>query len=149
MDRVRRTQILPYTQAQMFELVADVERYPEFIRWCNSVQLFSKDEGATEAKIGVHLGPFAGAFSARAELHPNEAIRLRLVEGLFSSFEGDWSFEPCAEGTRVTLDLRFQFGRGVGLVLEMLFRKAADKLVSAFEERAEQLYGRTGLREPA
>jgi ribosome-associated toxin RatA of RatAB toxin-antitoxin module len=142
LPHVVRSHAVPYLPAEMFSLVADVERYPEFLPWCASVRLHWKTEEAAEAEFAVGHGLLGTSFTAKATFRGPEEIELELVRGLFSSFGGTWRFEPLAgRGTNIRLDLHFEFGKRAGTLIRLLFGKAADKLVTAFEQRAAALYG--------
>ena len=97
MRELHRTVIVPYTPAQMFDLVADVERYPEFVPWCADAQLLARDDDELTGRLEMAMGPLTGGLTTRNRLDPPEAMTLELVEGPFSELHGDWRFKPLGD----------------------------------------------------
>lgn len=136
-----------YTPIQMFDLVADVARYPEFLPWCHAARIRSR-EGAIEiAELAIGFGPFHEKFTSRVELGPDAPGGPRIdttgVEGPFRLLASHWQFLPDAGGTMIEFELEFDF-RSVLLqqTVRLLFAEAVRRMVSAFESRAAVLYGR-------
>ena len=143
MHEVQRSAIVPYTSAQMFELVADVERYPEFLPWCVEGQLLWRNDSELSGRLGLALGPLRGRFTTRNQLDPPHHMTLQLVDGPFSELDGDWRFEALGdEGCRISLRMRFEFSNPVkDRLLGSVFEKACNTLVDAFVARAAVVYG--------
>lgn len=143
MQRVERTEEVPYTPGEMFALVADIERYPEFLPGCKGSRVVRDFDDGVEGELKVGYGPFSATFTTRAWYRPDEAIELRLVKGLFASFEGAWRFEPLPSGgTRVSFRFQFEFGEGAAAgALKIVFGRLVENLRTAFENRARDLYG--------
>jgi len=143
MREVRRSALLPFSPLQMYELVADVRRYPEFLPWCTSAEVLDEDGEHVTVKLGMGLGLARASFTTRNRLLPGTGMELQLVDGPFRVLEGQWVFSPIAEaGTRVMLELRFETSDPIGgMVLGPAFEQVCNQLVDAFGRRARQVYG--------
>ena len=143
MREVRRSALLPFTPAQMYSLVADIRRYPEFLPWCTSAAILEEDDKHVTAKLGLALGLVRGSFTTRNRLLPGRGLEMQLVDGPFRSLEGRWDFASIGEsGTRATLELRFETSGPIGgIVFGAAFEQVCNQLVDAFGRRARQIYG--------
>jgi len=142
MREVRRSALLPYTAGQMYGLVTDVERYPEFLPWCNAARILADEGEFVTVNLGLARGVVRGNFTTRNRLVPDRSVEMRLVEGPFSLLEGRWDFLPIQDaGTRAELQIRFQT-RGVigGLALGSAFEGICNQMVDAFGRRANQVF---------
>ncbi len=142
MREVRRSSLLPYTAGQMYGLVTDVERYPEFLPWCSAARIVVDEGEFVTVNLGLHRGVVRGSFTTRNRLVPDRSVEMRLVEGPFSLLEGRWDFLPIQDaGTRAELRIRFQT-RGVisGLALGPAFESICSQMVDAFSRRAHQVF---------
>jgi coenzyme Q-binding protein COQ10 len=139
----------------MFELVADVERYPEFVPLCESLRLRGRTmEGGSEvitATMTVAYKVIRESFTSRIVLDRGASeIRVAYIDGPFKRLENVWSFRPlgdqaCEVGFRIAYEFRSRLLQAVmGAAFDRAFRKFAD----AFEARADQVYGRPGRQEP-
>ncbi len=143
MPRIQRSAEIPYSPEQMFELVNDVASYPKFLPWCRSAKVLDSGDGWVRARVSMAKGALQHAFTTRNELEWGRRIRIRLEDGPFKRLEGDWRFEPTNKGSRVSLDLEFEFaGRMFSAVLGPIFNQIASTLVDSFVQRAHQVYGR-------
>lgn len=140
---VQRSATVPYSPAAMFDLVADVEAYPEFLPWCVSARVRRCNESEVEATLEVAKGPLRAEFTTRNVAYRAERIDLHLLEGPFTYLEGSWRFAPAArDGCRVSLRMAFEFSPGlVSATLTPAFEELAGTMVEAFRDRAEVLYG--------
>ena len=136
---------------QLFDLVADVRRYPEFLPWCQAARV-RRREGLVEiAELAIGFGPFHEKFVSRVELAPEHADGPRIdttgLEGPFRRLVSRWTFQPHPEGTLIDFALEFDF-RSVLLqqTVRLLFAEAVRRMVSAFEARATELYGKPTAR---
>ena len=142
MREVRRSALLPYSATQIYELVADVRRYPEFLPWCTSAALSAEEGEYATATLGLARGLVRGSFTTRNRHQPARSVEMQLIEGPFSLLEGRWDFWPIGEaGVRVELVVRFAT-RGVFgmLTLEPVFEQICNQLVDAFARRAKQVF---------
>ena len=136
---------------QLFDLVADVRRYPDFLPWCQAARV-RRREGLVEiAELAIGFGPFHEKFVSRVELAPEHADGPRIdttgLEGPFRRLVSRWTFQPHPEGTLIDFALEFDF-RSVLLqqTVRLLFAEAVRRMVSAFEARATELYGKPTAR---
>jgi coenzyme Q-binding protein COQ10 len=137
------THCLPYTPEQLFDLVADVEKYPEFLPWCCAVRVLSKSETEIVADLSVGYKVFRETFRSKVHLVPKSRIDVEYVNGPFHSLNNHWSFKPASpSGTNVDFFIDFQFRNSVfQSATQMVFETAFDQMLSAFEKRAQNLYG--------
>lgn len=142
MREVRRSALLPFTAGQLYGLVADIRRYPEFLPWCTSAEVLAEEGDSVTATLGLARGVARGRFTTRNRLEPGRSIEMQLVDGPFSALEGRWDFRPIGSaGTRVELQVRFA-ARGLlsVLTLEPAFEQICNQLIDAFGRRARQVF---------
>ena len=142
MREVRRSALLPYTAAQMYTLVTDVERYPEFLPWCTSASILAAEGDYVTVKLGLARGFARASFTTRNRLVPDRSVTMSLVEGPFDDLEGRWEFTPVrGTGTRADLHVRFATHGLIGvLALGPAFEQICNHLVEAFARRARQVF---------
>ncbi len=140
-----------HNAAQMFDLVADVERYPEFVPLCKTLKVRSRrpEEDGREtlvADMTVGYKLIRETFTSRVMLdRPHLKVRVEYIDGPFSQLENIWSFKDEAEceGSRVGFFIDYEFkSRTLGLLMGSMFDAAFRKFASAFERRADAIYGR-------
>ena len=134
---------VPYTPEEMFALIADVARYPEFLPWCSSSTVLEVNDELMRASLEVAKGGMSQKFVTRNVLVPGQSIEMNLEEGPFNQLHGLWIFKPLGEkACKISLDLSFDYaGPLVRATLGPLFNQAANTLVDAFCQRAKQLAG--------
>jgi ribosome-associated toxin RatA of RatAB toxin-antitoxin module len=144
MREVNRSALVPYTAEQMFALVEDIERYPDFVPWVVAAQVIERTPDAVVGRLEMQRSGVREKFTTRNVLTRPKEIAMTLVEGPFRTLEGRWTFEPIAErGVKVSLSVRFEFASAVlGLLLSRSFEKNFSELINAFVERARETYGR-------
>lgn len=142
MRQVERSALVPYTPAQMFALVEDIERYPEFVPWVSSARLIQRTEDEVIGELEMIRAGLREKFTTRNVLSPPTHMDLRLVDGPFKLLEGRWTFEPIADrGARIGLSIRFEFANAMlSLLLSKSFEKSCAQLVDAFVARARSVY---------
>jgi coenzyme Q-binding protein COQ10 len=140
------TRALPYTAQQMYDLVADVARYPEFLPWTAAARIRSrKDEGDHEvmlADLVVSFKVFRERFGSRVTLWPEKMrIDTEYIEGPFKHLHSRWTFQDADGGSKVHFEVDFEF-RNVILqkAAGLFFFEAMQRIVRAFEARAADLY---------
>jgi len=140
---VRRSALVTFSPEQMFDLVVDVERYPEFLPWVAGAQLHEKSDRDLLASLEMQRGGVRERFSTRNAFERPSVMTLQLVEGPFRVLEGRWSFAPIgAAGTRVELEMRFEFANPmVSLLFGKAFEHSCNTLIDAFVARARQIHG--------
>ncbi|MBX9945421.1 MAG: type II toxin-antitoxin system RatA family toxin [Reyranella sp.] len=143
--------LVRHAPRQLFDLVADVARYPEFLPWCHAARVRSRTEAVEIAELAIGFGPFHEKFVSRVELAPGHPEGPRIdttgIDGPFRKLVSRWTFQPHAEGTLIDFELEFDF-RSILLqqTVRLLFAEAVRRMVSAFEARANQLYGAASAR---
>ena len=142
MVSIKREKTVAFTQEQMYALVNRIEDYPEFLPWCSSTEIISRDEDEVRASITVRGGGFHKAFTTVNRLQHNKMIEIRLLDGPFKHLEGFWLFEPISDAqSKVSLDLEFEFAGGLlNFAFGPMFHQIASNFVDAFCERAKQIY---------
>jgi coenzyme Q-binding protein COQ10 len=144
MHEIRDSETVPYTSREMFNLVADVDHYKEFLPWCRDSRIVRCEKNnVVVAELQVGYGPIHTTFATRNAHRTNQAIEMKLVEGPFEFLEGNWHFEPLPDGgSTMSLDIRFEFAhRHLEAPFNHMFREAMESLVRAFKDRAAELYG--------
>ncbi len=139
---------------QMFDLVADVERYPQFVPLCRALKVRSRridDDGRETLVAGMTVGYklIRETFTSRVMLDkPRLKVRVEYIDGPFSHLENTWTFrdEPEGDGSRVGFFIDYEFkSRTLGALMGSMFDVAFRKFARAFEERADKVYGRDAL----
>jgi coenzyme Q-binding protein COQ10 len=139
--------VVGHAPTQLFDLVADVRRYPEFLPWCQAARIRRRDGDTLFAEVAIGFGPWHERFVSRVALLPDNAGGPRIdstgIEGPFRKLSNRWVFHPHPEGSFVDFELEFEF-RSLLLqqTVRLLFADAVKRMVSAFETRANQLYGK-------
>lgn len=143
MREVRRSALLPYAVQQVYGLVADVERYPEFLPWCTDARILAGDDREVTVRLGLSSGLARASFTTINRLVPASAITMSLVDGPFDELEGRWDFTPVGgTGTRADLQVRFSTRGVIGaLALGRAFESICNQLVDVFARRARQVFG--------
>lgn len=148
MKSVHKSVLIWYSAEEMFDLVIDVERYPEFLPWCDHGKVLERTEHGMTAEVGIAFKGVRQSFVTRNEHVPAREVKLHLVKGPFSRLEGVWTFTPVGEGEQraCRIDLRLGYGFSSALLAKLVgpvFDKIAASMVDAFVKRAEQVYGDT------
>src|ERR1041384_3950738 len=98
MKRVHKSVLLWYSPREMYDLVTAVEQYPQFLPWCERVEVLEREGDAMTARLHLAYAGVRQAFTTRNQHVPGRSVRLQLVDGPFSSLEGVWEFEPIGRG---------------------------------------------------
>jgi ribosome-associated toxin RatA of RatAB toxin-antitoxin module len=147
MQLVERSALVTYTAAQMFALVNDVERYPEFLPWCVAARAESVAADETIASLKVARGVLRTEFTTRNSLKQDEQIQMKLLHGPFRDLQGEWRFEPIGNrGSRVYFRIEFEFkNRLAANAFNAVFEAMCGTIIEAFAQRARTIYpGRVG-----
>jgi coenzyme Q-binding protein COQ10 len=162
MHRYTETRVLPYTPAQLFGLVVDIEKYPQFLPWCRGARVVSREgDGAFLGELVISFSHLTERYTSRImavapthqpptpspqPLASEGRIDVALVSGPFHYLNNHWRFVPHADGCEIHLDLDFEFkSKLLDKMLGGFFGRACDKMVGAFTTRAEALYGKQAL----
>lgn len=142
MRRLERSALLPYAAEDVFALVNDVERYPDYLKWCRKAEVLEAKDGEIVASLALSGRGLRETLVTRNRLDPGRRIVLTLVEGPFRHFEGTWTFTPVGHGCRIHLVLEFELKSGIlALLGAPLLNRVADALVDAFSRRARAVLG--------
>jgi coenzyme Q-binding protein COQ10 len=135
--------ILPYTAAQLYDLVVDVEHYPEFLPWCIAARVTRHEEGVTYADLVIGFRMIRERFGSRVAGTSPTTIDVTPTSGPFRALTNSWRFTDQADGgCLVDFHVEFEFrSRVLNALIGALFHEAVRRMVSAFEERARVLYG--------
>jgi ribosome-associated toxin RatA of RatAB toxin-antitoxin module len=126
----------------MFDLVNDVERYPEFLHWCRGARIDSRQANTIEATLRIGGIGFEQSFRTRNTLQRPERIGIDLVSGPFRRLRGEWRFVAASGGTDISLTLAFEVTLSpFGVVFAKVFEELAAAQMSAFVTRATSIYG--------
>jgi len=141
--RVEKSALVPYSAQAMFDLVADVERYKEFLPWCSDSRLVSRGDRELCGLIEVSRLGITQAFSTCNDLDPPGRMGIALHEGPFKKLHGEWRFIALRDDAcKVALTLEFEFaGRLINAAFGKVFHQVANSLVESFVERAREVYG--------
>jgi len=146
MKTVHKSVLIWYSAQEMFTLVTDVARYPEFLPWCDQAAVIRSDDHGMEAQVGISFGGIRQSFRTRNEHVLDREVRMKLVDGPFSRLDGLWKFVPLGDederACKVELLLNYGFDSvTLGKLISPVFDKIAGSLVDAFVKRAEDVYG--------
>lgn len=135
-------QVVPYTPEQMFDLVADVDRYRDFLPWCVASRVRSRSETELVADLTIGFGPFRESFTSRVVLDRPGTVNVKYENGPFRYLNNQWSFTAAANGCRVDFFVDFEFrSRLLQAAIGAVFNQAVSAMVSAFRRRARAVYG--------
>jgi len=145
MPRVERSVLVHYSAEQMFDLVAEVEDYPQFLPWCSGSHTEPEHGGGLDATVEIDYRGIRSRFTTRNQMRYPEQIRMTLVDGPFRSLEGIWHFHALRPGAcKVQLNLNYAFASGLlGRAVAPVFDLIANSMIDSFVQRAAQIYGPT------
>jgi coenzyme Q-binding protein COQ10 len=139
--------ILPYSEEQLFEMVADVRRYPEFLPWCVGARIVSQNQSELIADLTIGFKMFRETFRSQVTLERPHHVHVRYLTGPFRYLNNHWRFAAVPNGTEVDFFVDFEFkSRLLQAVIGTVFNEAVRLMVRAFERRAMVLYGRDRVR---
>jgi coenzyme Q-binding protein COQ10 len=150
MSHHAETRTLPYTADQMYALVADVARYPEFLPWCAAARIHRHDDkgdhSVMEADLVISFKVYREKFTSRVTLWPDpRRIETTYIDGPFKQMNSVWNFADAPGGCEVSFTTDFEFkNRILQAVIGVVFNEAMQRVVRAFEARAAALYGPAG-----
>jgi ribosome-associated toxin RatA of RatAB toxin-antitoxin module len=143
MTIVKKSRVVNFSCEQMYTLVNDVERYAEFLPFFSHSEVHHRDADEVQATLVIVAAGMSKSFTTRNRLQTNKMIEIRLVDGPFSHLEGFWRFDEVPEGCHISFDLEFDFaGKMLSMLLGPVFEQVTDKMVDAFCERAQAIYGK-------
>jgi coenzyme Q-binding protein COQ10 len=143
MPHFAEEKVLPYTPKQVFDLVADVAQYPEFLPWCVGARIYGRKSDQFDADVMIGFKMFRERFTSRVSFVEQQSLNVDYIKGPMKRLYNHWKFSETEEGyCHVDFEVDFEFAnKFLNDMIGGLFEKACHKMVSAFEERAQELYG--------
>lgn len=141
--KINRSALVHFTPRQMFDLVNDIETYPQYMDGCQEATILARGDGWLEARLVLSKGGISQSFVTRNQLCPPESMTMNLVDGPFKQLQGCWRFTPLGDSAcKVSFDLSFELqNRLLGMAVGKLFETVAGKQVDALCARAKKIYG--------
>ena len=141
--------VLPYSPAQLFDMVADVERYPEFLPWCLASRVTRRQGAVITADLVIGFRMVRERFTSRVTLDRPDRIDVEYTHGPLSHLNNHWVFIPHEDGCLIDFYVDFEFrSRVLQRLIGALFNEAVKRMVGAFEARAAELYGQKAQTVP-
>ena len=135
------TRFLPQTADQLFDLVSDVEDYPNFLPWCVALRVTGNQDNIIRADMVVGFKMIREKFTSKVTLTPKERIDVEYLDGPFRYLENRWLFTEKEGGCEIDFFIDFEFrSRLLRKIMEPLFHEAVRRMVRAFEKRAAERY---------
>jgi ribosome-associated toxin RatA of RatAB toxin-antitoxin module len=139
---ISKSVLLPYRADQLYDLINDVESYPDFLDGCVGAEVLRSEEGLMEARLDLKKKGISQSFVTRNRLNAPESIKIELLEGPLESLTGEWMIKPLADqGCKLSLELDFEMKQG--LIMQMVarfFGETANRLVEAVCAEAGRRY---------
>ena len=144
MRRIARSAIVECSARQMYDLVEDIESYPEFLPWCTAAHVRERTAGRTVATLEVGMPPMPQSFTTENTNVPEKSIDMRLLQGPFRKFEAHWKFAALgSKAAKVEFAIAYEFADPIlAIALDPLFEGIARTMVDAFSRRAARLHGK-------
>ena len=143
MKTVNKSVLIWYSAEEMYALVTDVEKYPQFLPWCDKARVIEEDEAGMTAEVGLAFAGLHQSFTTRNTVDPPHRLQMSLVDGPFRSLEGVWDFIALGDaGCKINFALDFDYAGGLaGAALKLGFQGLASRMVEDFCREAERAYG--------
>tara|TARA_R110002012_G_scaffold58479_1_gene151785 strand:+ start:467 stop:904 length:438 start_codon:yes stop_codon:yes gene_type:complete len=137
--------VVPFSPEQLFDLIADVQRYPEFLPWCVGARIRKREGDVVIADLVIGYKLFRERFTSKVTLsRDRNRIDVEYTDGPFKYLNNHWVFEPHPEGCLIDFYVDFEFrSKMLQKIIEVFFNEAVRRMVGAFEARAHELYGST------
>ncbi|OQK18385.1 cyclase [Methyloprofundus sedimenti] len=142
MTAVNKSALVKYSAHQMYDIVSDIEAYPEFLPWCTGSRIISRNGNVVKAELQIAKGGLKSSFATRNVNDEGGRITVSLLDGPFSSLDGVWNFMPLREdASKISLDLEFEInGVLANFAFGTVFNQICNTMVTSFTERAKQIY---------
>lgn len=146
MKTIHKSVLLWHSAHEMFALVTDIERYPQFLPWCDKGEVLEQVDGGMVARVGMAISGLRQSFTTRNTHEEDRKVCMELVDGPFSRLDGVWQFTPLGDGTQRACKVEFELSYGfsssaLAALVGPVFDRIAGSLVDAFVKRADQVYG--------
>ena len=140
--KIERSALVNYSAQQMFDLVNDIEAYPQYMDGCVGAKVLARGDDWLEARLDLRKAGVSQSFVTRNQLRAPESMSLTLVDGPFSKLAGEWRFKALNESAcKVSFSLEFELkSRLLGMAVGKLFETVTAKQVDALCARAQQIY---------
>ncbi|NOQ36014.1 MAG: ubiquinone-binding protein [Methylococcaceae bacterium] len=142
MSVIQKSALVKFSAQQMFDIVNNIEAYPEYLSWCKSSRIITREDDLVEAELVLAKGGLQKSFATRNKLDHGGRIYITLLDGPFSHLEGIWDFMPLREdASKISLDLEFEItGTLASLAFGSVFSQVCNSMITSFSERAKQIY---------
>jgi len=138
---------LPFAPDKLFDLVADIEAYPEFLPWCVGARVLKREGNVVTADLMVGFKMFRETFTSEVTLDRPRTIDVRYVRGPMRHLTNRWGFSPKDGGTQIDFTIDFEFKSAIlRRMMQPLFHEAVRRMVAAFGARAAALYAEPGAK---
>jgi len=146
MKTVHKSVLIWYSPQEMYALVTDVGRYPEFLPWCDKAKVLEHDDAGMVAEVGIAFSGIHQVFTTRNTHTSGSRVEMQLVKGPFSKLQGQWDFHTLGDGSqracKVELSLNYGFDNAtLAKLVGPVFDRIAASMVDAFVKRAQHVYG--------
>ena len=144
MKNITRSALVPFSAKQMYQLVDDIDSYHLFVPYCQESTVLERNKHQVTAKLHVAKSGITKSFTTQNSLQENSLIKMELVDGPFTHLSGNWLFTPLSDSAcKIELDLNFEFSSKLTtLAFTKVFSKLIQSMVSAFTQRAEEIYAK-------
>lgn len=142
MTVIHKNALIPYSCEKMYDLVVDIERYHEFLPWCEKAEILRQQDDWIEGRISVKHLAFQQSFTTTNKVVKNQRIHMQLLHGPFRHLDGVWQFQALQENAcKISLDMDFEFSsKLVSMALTPVFSQIANSMVDSFCTRATEIY---------
>ncbi len=142
MTSISKSALVPYSTDKMYDLVADVDSYEQFLPWCSRSRKLKETEDEITGQIEIKHSGLNKTFTTLNRMQKNKIIEMRLLEGPFKSLQGYWQFKTLDDNAcKISLDLEFEFSsKLVGMAFGPVFSQMANTMVDSFCKRAADVY---------
>lgn len=138
---IKRSQLVPFSAKQMYELVDGITQYQTFLPWCVKSEELERDDKSVTATLTISAQGLEKSFTTKNTLTPHSRIDLSLVDGPFSHLDGHWLFTDTAEGCKVDFELSFDIAnKMLAMFIGPLFEKVASSMLDAFCDKAQKVF---------
>ncbi len=139
------TRVLPYSSEEIFNLVSDIESYPEFLPWCIGTRILKQEKNIIYADLIVGVKLVREVYTSKVILQRPNAIDVEYEKGPFKHLINNWKFKEIGSGCEVKFFIDFEFkSRFLRGLMGVFFGEAVNRMVTAFENRANVIYGKRG-----
>ena len=143
MPKITRSALVMFSAQSMYDLVSDVESYPDFLPWCEEVKILEMKSETLDVALVIAKGSVRQVFSTRNRMSHGSIIEIDLIDGPFSKLQGVWNFKALgANGCKVSIEMDFDVSNKlIKTTIGPVFGRVINTLIDAFAERAEKIYG--------